>query len=74
MAHIGERHSRPGLGGTTAGVKAMALPAVEVRRVLEERVAGGLATRPSQGSGQATCGENGQGRGDPAREGQLHHY
>jgi len=31
MAHISKRHSRPGLGGTTARAKAMALPTVAVR-------------------------------------------
>ena len=43
MAHIRKRHSRPGLGGTTAGAKALVLPTV-AGRVLEELVAYGLAT------------------------------
>ena len=46
MAPIRKRHSRRLELGTTAGVKAMALPTVAVRRVLEQLVAYGLATRP----------------------------
>jgi hypothetical protein len=61
MAPICKRYSRPGLGGTAAGVKALVLPTVAVRRVLEKLIAYGLATGPSQGQGKSLCGETAKG-------------